>query len=165
MQAFLLNLLQIAPIYSILKASPSVLVWSDSWFCQVAWSFLHATSILHWIYCSEEDRLSSSSEARSSWNESISDSWVQFTRVPDMVDEPVNSFGSITLSCNAGSIALSPDFSWIARRYKNWLEDSWYPIFKWPLRSTIELHPLALFDDVIVLDCSVNLSMDCLIMS
>ena len=32
---------------------------------------------------------------------------------------------------------------------------SWYPIFKWPSRSTIELLP-ALCDDVIALDRSVN---------
>ena len=34
----------------------------------------------------------------------------------------VNPFGNSTLSCNAGSIALPPEYPWIARRYRNWLE-------------------------------------------
>ena len=54
MQAFLSSELQIAPIFSILTASPSILVWSDSWFCWIAWNFCHAIFILHRIHCSEE---------------------------------------------------------------------------------------------------------------
>ena len=35
----------------------------------------------------------------------------------------VNPSGNSTLSCNAGSTALSPECPWIARRYRNWLEE------------------------------------------
>ena len=35
----------------------------------------------------------------------------------------VNPFGDSTLSCNVGSIALSPECLWIVRRYRNWLEE------------------------------------------
>ena len=64
----LLSELQIAPKYSILKAFPSILVWPDLGFRQIAWIFRHAMYVLHRIHCSEEYRLSSSLEAFSSWN-------------------------------------------------------------------------------------------------
>ena len=92
LQAFLLSELQIAPKCSILKAFPSSLVWRDPWFRQIAWSLLHAMDVCHRVHCSEEDRLSSSLEAFSSWNYSISHHGIQFTRVPDVVDVLVKSF-------------------------------------------------------------------------
>ena len=46
--------LQIAPKYCMLKAFPSILVWRDPWFRQIAWSFHHTISIIHRIHCSEE---------------------------------------------------------------------------------------------------------------
>ena len=38
-------------------------VWRDPWFCKIAWSFSHATYVIHQVHCSEEDRLASSLEA------------------------------------------------------------------------------------------------------
>ena len=50
------------------EAFPSILVWRDPWLGKIAWSFLHAIYVFHRVHCSEEDRLSSSLEAFSSWN-------------------------------------------------------------------------------------------------
>ena len=50
------------------KALPSILVWRDPWFRQIAWSFSHTISAVHRVHFSEEDRLSSSLEACFSWN-------------------------------------------------------------------------------------------------
>ena len=65
----------------------------------------------------------------------------------------VNPFGNSTLSCDARSIALSPECPWIARRYRNWLEEFGFTQY-WNL-----------FDDVTVVDCSVASSKNWLIMS
>ena len=92
LHVFLLSELQIAPIYRFLKAFPSILVWSDPWFRQVAWSSLHTILILHWIHCGEKHGLSSSFEASLSWNQSSSDYWVQFIRVPGVDDVLGKSF-------------------------------------------------------------------------
>ena len=81
---FLLCELQIVPTYLILKWFPSILVWRDPWFRKIAWSFPHTSF--------EEYRLSSSLEAYSSWNCSISSFGILFTRVPDVVEELGKSY-------------------------------------------------------------------------
>ena len=46
----------------------------------------------------------------SSWDQSVSDYLIQFTRVPDVVDVlGKSSFGNRTFSCKSGSMALSPE--------------------------------------------------------
>ena len=73
---------------------PSILVWSDPWFPQIAWSFSYTIYALHRVHCSEEDRLSSSLQAFSSWNQSISFYGIQFIRFPDVADVLFECFRS-----------------------------------------------------------------------
>ena len=87
MQTSLLDEVQLAPKYCILKAFPSILVWRDPWFRQIAGSFLHAIYVLHRAHYSKEYCLCSSLKAFSYWNYSISYYGIQFIRVPDVVEE------------------------------------------------------------------------------
>ena len=128
LQAFILGELQIAPKYYILKAFPSILVWCDPWFRKIVKSFSHAIYVLHRVHCCEEYCLSSSLDAFSSginpflimeFNSPAFPTWKMYS---------VNPFGNRTLSCNAGSITLSPECPGIAQRYRNWIH-AIYKIF------------------------------------
>ena len=84
-------------------------------FRKIAWSFSHAMYVVHRVHCCEEDRLSSSLEACSTWNQSISYCRIQFIRVPDVPEVLGKSFRNQKIVLrNAGSIALSPECPGIA---------------------------------------------------
>ena len=51
-----------------LRAFPSILVWRDPWFRQIAWSFSHTIYVFRRVHCGEGYRLSSSLVAFSSSN-------------------------------------------------------------------------------------------------
>ena len=109
MQAFLLSELQIAPKCCILKAFPGILVWSDSWFLQVArgFSIQFSSSIgftlVNNIACLPLLRL-----VPSGFNPFLITEFISFTFATWWMYS-VNPLGNSTLSCNSGSIALSPE--------------------------------------------------------
>ena len=121
---FLLSELQIAPIYSILKAFPSILYRAILGFgrSRGVFTILFPSSI-GWIHCCEEHGLSSFFDA---FPPGISPFLiVEFNSLafPTRKMYSVNPFGNGTLSCNVGSIAFSPECPWISRRYRHWLEE------------------------------------------
>ena len=116
----------------------------------------HTMSTLHRIHCSEEHSLSSSFDAFSSWNQSISYYRIQFTRVPDVVEVlgkscrnqyivlqlRINStFSWVSLNCSKVQELIGR--VWIHTILKSFLRSSsccwiWCPIFKQPLlRSSL----------------------------
>ena len=136
--------------------------------------FSHTIVILHQIHYCEEHGLSSSIETLSSRNQSTSDYWSQFIRVPDVEDILGKSFWSqyivLQLRINSNTTRMSLDCSerqnvsgWVRVQtiLKPFLLSSSsgqnrYPIFNWPLQSTIEPFLLDFFYIIMKYHCSVS---------
>ena len=160
-------------MFRVLKAFPSILVWSDSLFCQIAWIWPHTISILHWIYCIEEHGLSSSFESFPLESVHL---WLLSSI--NWRSRRGKCTRYRTLSWDVGQVAFSPECPWFARRYKKWLKDFkfkqyWNVFLGLPPFARISIQSLSgdcetpsnFFFLHSSMMCSVNFSMDCLIMS
>ena len=86
MGSCLIEVLQIAPIFSILVNYPSTFVNRDSGFIQIVLDFFKILSDAHRVHGCEKYCLPVPFETSSSWDQSTLDDGVHVVSVPDVMD-------------------------------------------------------------------------------